>query len=160
MNEGREEEKKQEEAQKSSRSCLSGETGNEHKHRLVCNLPSGEGLKNQLAKPPSLALLKPPPAVLSVLTVRIRQSQVRGLENGQWRMHTSKPKRWRCCLKNGAFQVVSSGGLDVGLLGVPACSRASKDRRKQRRNARVIIQQKAILPKFKTRRHRSKFVIR
>jgi hypothetical protein len=41
---------------------LSGETGKEHKHRLVvCKTLSVEGLdnvKNQLAKSPSLALLK------------------------------------------------------------------------------------------------------
>jgi hypothetical protein len=30
-------------------------------------------------------------------------------------MHTSKPKKGRCCLKNGAFQAASSGGLSVGL---------------------------------------------
>jgi hypothetical protein len=69
-------------------------------------------------------------------------------------------QKGRCCLKNEAFQAVSSGGLDVGLLGVPACSRTSKDRRKQRKNARVITWQKAIFSKFKSRRHRSEFVIR
>jgi hypothetical protein len=75
-------------------------------------------------------------------------------------MQTSKPEKGRCCLKNGAFQAVSSGGLDVGLLGVPACNRTSKDRRKQRRNARFITWQKVIFLKFKTRRHQTEFVIR
>jgi hypothetical protein len=37
-------------------------------------------------------------------------------------MHTSKPKKGCCCLENGAFQAASSGGLDVGLLGVPAAA--------------------------------------